>query len=298
MDFRQLRYFLAVAEHESFRRAAEAVNVAQSALSKHIAEMERQLGLRLFERLSSGVRLTQAGRVYAEEAHRAVETMERARTRARMAARGEIDLLCIGLNDIAARNRDLARGIGAFAAAFPEVQLEFQPMISDAQLAALRFGKIDAAVMIERPEDPAFAHVRLAADPFCLALPANHPLAQLEEVPVAALVEERFVSVAVRTYWLPQTRLLARCRALGLAPRVVQEVGTDQLQMNLVAAGVGIGFVNASIGSMLGPDVVLRPVEGLDVVLHLDLVWRQGASSAALTNFVGEISRQAGVTPG
>lgn len=109
MDFRQVRYFLAVAEHESFRRAAETVHVAQSALSKHIAELEARLEVRLFDRLPTGVRLTQAGHAYAGEARRAVELMDRADIRARKAQRGEIDRLTIAMNDIGARSRRGAR---------------------------------------------------------------------------------------------------------------------------------------------------------------------------------------------
>lgn len=292
MDFRQVRYFLAVAEHQSFRRAADALHVAQSALSRHVAELEARLDLRLFDRLPSGVQLTEAGRAYAAEARRAVETMERATTRARMAARGEIDSLTIGLNDIAARNRALGRGIGACLKAWPEVQLEFRAMVSTAQREALRLGKIDAAIMIDRPEEPGLDHLTLARDPFCLVLPAAHPLAALPEVLIGALTGEAFVSVQMSTYWLPQTRLLAQCRALGLSPRIVQEVDTDQLQVNLVAAGVGLGFVNASMAAVIGPDVVLRPVRDLDVALQLDLVWRRDAASPALLNLVRMIRAQ------
>lgn len=297
MDFRQVRYFLAVAEQESFRGAAETVRVAQSALSKHIAEMEARLGIRLFDRLPRGVRLTQAGRVYAEEARRALDQMERAEARARKAERGEIDRLVIGLNDIAARNRGLGRAIRAFCTAWPEVQLDFHPMISREQLAGLRFGRIDAAVMVERPEEPELAHVPLARDPFCLALPVDHPLAERTTVPVSELAREAFVSVTMATYWLPQTRLFARCRALGLTPRIVQEVGTDQLQINLIAAGLGVGFVNASMASAIGPDVVLRPVDDLEVALQLDLVWLKANASRSLMTFVETAARTQAGTP-
>jgi DNA-binding transcriptional LysR family regulator len=285
MDFRQVRYFLAVAEHASFRRAAEAVNVAQSALSKHIAELEARLGVQMFDRLPSGVRLTQAGRVYAEEARRSLDLMERAATRAQKAARGEIDRLTIAMNDLGTRNRDVARAVARFVAAYPEVQLDFVSMVSIGQLEALRYGKIDAGILIERPQDEWLDYVSLARDPFWIALPRGHPLADLDIVPIAALRGEAFVSVAMSTYWLPQTRLIARCRALGLVPRVVQEVSNDHMQMSFVAAGMGVGFVNASMAPRLTADVVLRPVADLDVVLELDMVWPRASASPSLLNF-------------
>jgi DNA-binding transcriptional LysR family regulator len=285
VDFRQTRYFLAVAEHSNFRRAAEAANVAQSALSKHIAELEARLGVQLFDRLPSGVRLTQAGRVYAEEARRSLDLMERAATRARKAARGEIDRLTIAMNDLGTRNRNVAGAVARFVAAYPEVQLDFVSMVSIEQLSALRYGKIDAGILIERPQDEWLDFVPLARDPFWIALPHDHPLADLDIVPIAALRGEAFVSVAMSTYWLPQTRLIARCRALGLVPRVVQEASNDHMQMSFVAAGMGVGFVNASMAPRVMADVVLRPVAGLDVMLELDMVWPKASASPSLLNF-------------
>lgn len=291
MDFRQIRYFLAVAEHENFRRAAETVHVAQSALSKHIAELETRLEVKLFDRLPTGVRLTQAGHAYAEEARRALEMIERAGLRARKAARGEIDRLTIAMNDIGARNRTLARAIAAFARDYPEVQLDFVTQVSQDQLIAFRHGKIDAGVMIERPEEPALDHVAIAEDPFWIAMPRSHRLAGLESIPVSALAGEPFVSVAMTTYWLPQTRLMARCRALGLFPRIVQEASNDHMQMSFVAAGMGLGFVNASMAGIVTPDLVLKPVEGLDVSLQLDFVWSKSAAPPSLLNFIETLKR-------
>lgn len=291
MDFRQVRYFLAVVEHENFRRAAETVHVAQSALSKHVAELEERLQVRLFDRLPTGVRLTQAGRVYAEEARRSLELIERAGTRAQKAARGEIDRLTIAMNDIGARNRIVARGVARFVAAFPEVQLDFVSMVSQNQLEALRYGKIEAGVLTERPEHEAFDHVPLGHDPFWLALPRTHPLADLDAVPISALTGEAFVSVAMSTYWLPQTRLMAACRAAGLVPRVVQEASNDHMQMSFVAAGIGVGFVNASMVPLAMSDVVIRPVPELNVSLQLDLLWRRAAPPPALLHFIDAIAR-------
>lgn len=295
MDFRQVRYVLAVAEHENFRKAAEAVHVAQSALSKHIAELEERLGVRLFDRLPSGVRLTQAGRVYTEEARRSLELIERAETRAQKAARGEIDRLTIAMNDIGARNRTVARGIADYATTFPEVQLDFVSMVSQDQLDALRYGKIDAGILTERPEHELFDHVKLATDPFWLAVPRDHPLADLDSVPIDALGGEPFVSVTMSTYWLPQTRLMAACRAAGLTPHVVLEASNDHMQMSFIAAGLGVGFVNASMAPQVTSDVVLRPVPELKAALQLDLLWLRAAPPRSLQNLVAAIVRaQAG----
>lgn len=286
MDFRQIRYFLAVAEHENFRRASEVMHVAQSALSKHVLDLETRLGTALFERLPKGVRLTQAGQVFAEEGRRALEAMRLAEIRARKAARGEIDRLSIGINDIGARNRIVAHAVRIFSQSYPEVRLDFVLMVSQEQLAALQHGKIDAAIVIDRPDSFDLDYLEIARDPFALAVPAGHRLASWQTVPISELTEEPFVSVALSAYWPPQTRLLAQCRSLGLMPKIVQEASNDHMQMNFIAAGIGVGFINTSIVNALAPDVMLKPVDELKVSLKLDMVWTRARNSLSLSNLV------------
>lgn len=293
MELRQVRYFLAVAEHQNFRRAAESLHVAQSAVSKQVSDLEAKLGVKVFDRSASGVQLTQAGRAYAEEARRAIDVMARAELRALRAARGEIDRLTIAMNDIGARNHIVGRSVATFAAAYPEVHLDFETLVSQEQLAALRHRKIDAGIMIERPNDPELDCVHLGEDPFWIALPAGHPLSSLDSVPVTSLAAEPFVSVAMSTYWLPQTRLLARCRSLGLSPRIVQEASNDRMQLNFIAAGLGVGFVNASMRDFVGSKVVLRPVDELGIALSLDLVWLAGASAPSLQHLIAIVREAA-----
>jgi len=287
MNFRKVRYFLAVAEHRNFRKAAEALHVAQSALSKHVMEIEAQLGVRLLDRKPTGVSLTQAGEVYASEARRALETIERAGLQAKRAAKGEMGRLSIAMNDLVARNVEIAKRIAAFSEAYPEIQLEFSSMISMDQLNALKSNKIDAGILLEGPLDDSLDRLHLATDPFCLALPREHPLAALEEIPVEALTSERFVSVSMSTYWLPQTRLLARCKDLGFTPRIVQEASNDYMQISFIAAGMGIGFINASSAQQTSPHVILRPVANLNVALDVELVWSRTNAQPALRQLVG-----------
>jgi len=286
MDFRQFRYFLAVAELESYSRASEHLRVAQSALSRHILDLESRVGAPMFERLARGVRLTTAGKEFYREARLALDHVERAFERSRKAVDGAIGRLTLGTNDIGSRNGHVAGAIRLFRQAFPEVELDFAAMSSQDQIHALQERKIDAAILIERPEGIGFEHLAIADDPFEIALAGSHHLASEPVLTAMALASEPFVAVRTTAFWLPQTRLLARCRELGLMPRIVQETASEQMQVNLIRAGLGVGFINSSIRDMLPSDVVLRPVEGLDVSLRLDLAWLRGADSAALAHLV------------
>lgn len=263
--------------------------MAQSALSKHVIELEAQLGLRLLDRLPTGVRLTQAGQIYAEDARRSLEMMERAGLRAQRAAKGEIDQLTLAMNDIGARNLDIARWIANFSGRYPNVQLDFISMTSQQQLAALHHNKIDAGIIIERPDNAALSYQKLATEPFFIALPRDHALADMAEVPVEALHMERFVSVAINTYWLTQTRLFARCRELGFMPQIVQEASNDYMQMSFIAAGMGIGFVNVSSNWQFPHHIVTRPVRDLNIAVELDLVWLNANTRPSLRHLVDMI---------
>lgn len=286
MDFRQIRYFMAVAELESFRRASDHLHVAQSALSRHVMELEQRVGAPLFERLARGVRLTAVGQAFYGEAEAALARLDRAFERSRRAAHGELGRLTIAMNEMSARNLLVGRCLRRFRENFPDIELELVSLNSMQQTPALQDGEIDAGFLIERTEGLGLDYLRIAEDPFVIALPNKHRLARQRTLTAAMLSEEPFVAPKAATYWLPQMQLLARCRALGLVPRIVQETGTEQMQINFIRSGMGVGFLNASIQDNLPPDLVLRPVDQLDVKLGLDLVWRRDSGSAPLKLFV------------
>lgn len=286
MDFRQIRYFMAVAELESFRRASEHLHVAQSALSRHVMELEQRVGAPLFERLARGVRLTAVGQAFYGEAEVALARLDRAFERSRRAAHGELGRLTIAMNEMSARNQGIARRLRHFRDACPDVEIEFVSLNSLQQTPALQDGAIDGGFLIERGEGAGLDYLRIAEDPFVVAMPRRHKLARQRALTAAMLSAEPFVAPKAATYWLPQMQLLARCRALGLVPRVVQETSTEQMQLSFIRAGMGVGFLNASIQESLPGDLVLRPVERLDVGLGLDFVWRRNSSSAPLRKFI------------
>jgi len=97
------------------------------------------------------------------------------------------------------------------------------------------------------------------------------------------------------TYWIPQTKLMTRCRALGLSPHIVQEASNDQMQINFIAAGMGVGFVNRSMAMAGAAGIIMRPVDDLNVALQLDLVWKRPSKAPSLENFVRIMQQHAPV---
>lgn len=130
LSFLRLRYFVAIAQHGHFGRAAQALGIAQSALSRHVLDLERSIGASLLDRTPKGAFLTPVGRVLFDEANRALAQLEKTYERARLAASGALGQLTIALNDLAERTPVAARAIAAFKAHHPEIDLVIRSMPS------------------------------------------------------------------------------------------------------------------------------------------------------------------------
>jgi DNA-binding transcriptional LysR family regulator len=184
VELRHLRYFLAVAEELSFRKAAERLHLAQPPLSAQIKGLEEELGTKLFERTTRSVRLTQAGRILMEEARIVLSAAERAEQRTRKADQGLVGLLRIGVIRPAANDR-LAAILRRFRNEFPGVGLTLRDLASTQQIEALRNDELDIGLLRPPIGFPELDFVFLEESAMVLAAPQDHPLAQggvLEQV--------------------------------------------------------------------------------------------------------------------
>lgn len=292
MSLHKLRYFIAVAEHQSFSRAAAALNVAQSALSRHISELEESIGAPLLERSAHGVHMTPVGRVFFDDSRGALAQVDNAFSQARLAAAGSLGLLTIGVNELAVRHPTVVWALAEFVNRHPAAQLKALMMNSIEQFRALRSRQIEAGFVIERPGAMTeLDHLPIARDDFALALHRDHWLAAQRTVSVADILDEPFVTISAERHWLSQSKLLARCHASGFTPRSVVQVDSERLQIALVRERLGLGFVNASVRFTLPPDVLLRRVREFRVGLDLDLVWMRqngGGLVGAFRELIGQ----------
>jgi len=289
MIFRHLPFFVAAAEEEHIQRAAKRLNMSQSALSRRIHELELELGVRLFERVRSGVRLTALGRVFRDDARRIINDLDRATRRLERLALGASGLIRIGFNENAVRHRIVTDAFQLFRSDHPEAELRLVPMGSGQQIAALRAGEIDAGFVYHgRGESPELEWREIKVDDrFVLALAADHKLAQRKDIRLADLQDEDFI-------WPSETeapsvvygQLMAACHLAGLKPRIVLEAGHSDTTLTFVAAGAGLGFVPLAQQGRQPSNIVLRRVMDLDLPLHLDLVWNRGDVSPVLKGFV------------
>jgi len=292
VDLHHLRYFLVAAEEGTFHRAAERLNLAPSALSRRIQDLEAELNVALFERIKGSVRLSQAGHIFVEHTRRILAEVDATADHLRRLARGQSGVLRVGLNGIAPQLPFVPALFRAFRAAHSEIELKLVTLGSEEQLAALRDGLLDVGFLYTRPEeDPQFLHLRLRSHGFLLALPPDHRLAGAADLKLADLAGEPFVLFARDSGRTIHDRIMENCRTGGLEPRIVQETAGEHMQLGLIAAGMGVTFVNETVVARHArPDLVYKKVLDLTVVEHLDLTWHCTGGSPALDAFV-ELAR-------
>ena len=264
VHLRDLRYFQAVAEELHFTRAAERLFISQPALSKQIRLLERQLGVRLFERDRRGVQLTAAGKALADNAETVLIAWEQALQACHNAATEAASILVVGIQT--SIGRDLQRRAAAeFAARQPGWRLTPRLFPWEDPTAGLADHASDVALLwLPVPEKPRLATTVLFTEPRWVALPENHPLAVLKAVPFDALLEQPFIALpksagSLRDYWLALDH-----RSPASPVRVSAEARNADETFELIAAGVGIVLLAAGNALIYDrPGIVCRPVHGL-----------------------------------
>ena len=288
MELRHLRYFVAVAEELHFGRAAARLRIAQPPLSRQIRDLEREMGAALFERVPRGVELTPAGVALLPEARLTLAQAERAQRTAQRAARGEIGRLRVGFVEAAIYSGVLPEVLGFFRMHLPDIGLSLFEMDLRQQADAFREGRIDLGILHSLPPD-AERLLRVEpvySEPLVAALPRAHPLAGRARPGLGDFAAEPFVFFPRHVGPEVFDGIIARCRAAGFSPRVVQEAAGWPTLAGLVAAGVGVTFVPRSLTHFRRPEVVYRPVRGLAVDMTTSAAWKRGASSPVRERFV------------
>lgn len=287
-------YFLAVAEEQNLHRAAERLNIAQSALSRRIADLERELGdIELFERQARGVAITAAGRALAEDVRRILLSIEDAGRHVRRVALGDLGTLRVAFSEAMLRRPVLPMVLREFRALYPEVELRAFPLPSDTQRSRMLADEIDVAFVIDEATDREhFAALNVGQDRFVLALPDTHRLAAQESVRLKDIAEEPLLWPARHISPRLFDRLIAAFDAQGVSPIIAVEVMAVDIAYELAAAGIGLGIITAADPSRTPPGIVLREIADLDLPLPLSMLWPRDTSSPLIRQFVELVTQK------
>lgn len=284
-ELRQLRHFVAVAEHLHFGRAAQVLHISQPPLSRSIQDLERRLGATLLARTRRKVELTPEGGRFLAEAKRLLAQLERAMLEVGSMAAGAGGRLRLGFVSLA--DFGVLPGLlKAYKAARPGVALALREMLSPEQATALEAGELDFGLLLP-PVAGDLEHLVVQRERFVAALPARHRLARgAGRLAVRELAAEAFV-MAPRDIapGLHDIVALLAARA-GFSPRVAQEAIQMQTVVSLVSSGLGVALVPASVANLGRRGVVYREIADAHPRLDLWLAWRRGGLGAAGREFV------------
>ncbi len=280
-----MRYFVAVAEELHFGRAAERLNLAQQPLSAAIKRLESKVGVRLFERTSRRVELTEAGRVYLAEVRLILQRTADAADAARRAERGEVGQLSVGYASGTLHNV-LPPTVRRFRERYPGVNLRLHELSSPEIEAALLKGDVQVGLLCPPVSDPTLLSEIVLREPLILALPRGHALARKRRVSLKTAANEAFVlyqrSIKPSVY----DAITGICRRAGFSPRVTQEGATEGAVVGLVAAGMGVALVSSSQRKAPGADIEYRFLDGPPVEVELAVAWERGNHSSLTAAFL------------
>jgi DNA-binding transcriptional LysR family regulator len=268
-DLRQLRYFVAVAEELNYTRAAERLHLAPQALSATVQQLEAALGVKLLDRTTRKVELTDAGTVLLREARRTLRQADHAVHAARRAAAGETGRLTIGFLS-STTHYVMPPVLRAFRERYPDVDLHTEDLPVADLVTGVRHGRLDGG--ITRPpllDDPELTTETILTEPVAAVLPSDHPLATRRSLQLSELAHERWV-LTERSTWPPwHEKYDADFRRAGFEPHVVQRGTNIQNLLALVAANVGVTRLPVSARTLRHSGVAFVPLDGdtADVVL-------------------------------
>jgi DNA-binding transcriptional LysR family regulator len=284
-ELRQLRHFVAVAQHLHFVRAAATLHMSQPPLSRSIQDLEARLGATLLARSRRKVALTPEGARFLEEAQRVIAQLERAVLEVGSMAAGAGGRLRLGFVSLA--DFGVLPGLlKSYKAAHPGVALALREMLSPEQAAALSAGELDFGLLLP-PVTGDLEHLVVQRERFVVALPARHALARARgRVAMRQLAGEAFV-MAPRDIAPGLHDLVALLAArAGFSPRVAQEAIQMQTVVSLVSSGLGVAVVPSSVANLGRRGVAYREISDAHPRLDLWLAWRRGGLGAAGREFV------------
>lgn len=296
---RHLRYFTVVADELHFGRAAQRLHMAQPPLSQRIQRLERELGVRLFDRSSRQVALTPAGRDLVEAAHDVLAAVDRLATRAAAAAGGAAGRLRVGVLPEAGATT-LAAVVRAVERSSPAVGLDLTTATTAEQLRALADRSLDLATVRLPVETSGLTVGPVLHQRLGVALPAASPLARRRRPALADLAGLPLALCPRASAPGFHDEVLAACAARGYTPAEVLHPGGTAAALALTLAGTAATMVDAATARR-EPGVTWRPLAGDPLVARVAVVWPAarggGEAAAAVADALADaLCRDAGMT--
>ena len=293
MRFRQLQYFVSVAEELHFGRAAKRLHMSQPPLSQQIRLLEEDLGVRLFDRTSQRVALTREGSFLLREARDVLARLDSARSVLAAMSRGEAGTLRVGYVDAVPMSA-LVRVMARFHDSHPHVELTTHDQGTVNQFQDLLAGRkeLGLVTMTGQTVPQGLAWKALLREHYVLAMPSSHPLADKPGLALADLNGERFIRCSLEgnpPYWTDFERLLARAGLTRLDYKSCCEL---PMKHGLVAQGAGISILPSSCMRAPLPGVAYHSLADVLPPFEAAAVWHEERLAPVTQKFLGYLEEE------
>lgn len=294
MEIRQLRYFEAVARTLNFSRAAEQLHIAQPPLSRQIQQLEQELGVQLLDRSSRPMQLTNAGVFFYEQSVQVLARLAEIKDATRRISEGGRRWMGVGFVPSVLYGF-LPKILRQFALDHAQLDMALQELTSVQQAEALKSGRIDMGFGRLAIPDAALTNVVLLEEPLVVAVPSPGPLSALPDLALKDLLRETLIlyPVAPRPSFADQ--VLRHFHVRGLQVRDVMETNGLQTAVGLVAAGMGVTIVPASVRRLGRTDVAYVPLSDAGVTSPLIMTFHEGDNSTHVSALREQIEAAAGL---
>lgn len=284
MELRQLRYFVAVAEHGSMRAAAHFLGVRQPSVSDQIRKLEERVNTNLFERIPRGTRLTHAGRQLLPSARHIVRDVDRALHDAERAGEVKLGALSLGFYTSLCSG-PLRETLAACRASSSEVRLELHEGSPPDLLNALRERRIELALTVLEVPAREFETQWLWDKHLVVAVPTDHKVAQRDALTWAEIATLPLVVRTWSTGSLVYHYLSGRIAPNAYLPADQHFVSREAL-MALVGIGVGVTVLGISGAQASYPGVTFKPLVGENAIVPVTAAWLRDNDNPARGRFV------------
>jgi len=290
IELRNLRCFYVAAEELHFGRAAERLLISQPTLSQQIRQLERHIGVTLFERSTRRVELTIAGAAFKERVKELLLKTDEAILAAKHAAGGSIDRLNIGAIS-PATYRFLPMVLRRFRARFPNTYLQVQSVYSQQIIPRIEQGEYHLGIM-RPPKNPGILRFApMIREKLLAVIPAQHRLATARQLHLKDFVGESIIALK-RFEITGFEKLYSTLLDAGITFREDIDISNTMGAIALSSSGAGITFLPEWITDLVTHDVAIRHVEDLDITIHLGIGWKADDPAPGIEPFI-EMARMA-----
>lgn len=297
MELRHLRYFVAVAEELNFTRAARRLHTSQPSLSQQIRQLESTVGVLLLDRSRHHVALTNAGRVFFREARDILGRIDHAGRLAKQAADGHAGDLSVGTFP-AADVRILPALRPLMAAHLPHLRIVLHSKYAMEPIKGLQSGALDVAFVRGPMSTEGLDVIELVREPIVVVLPAHHALARRKRIPVQALNDLPCITMDPSLAPALHDAIALLYQEAHIRMHAVSRADNVLGHLQLVQEGLGFALLPDSVGSLLPPGVILKPLAWEPTpMVSIAVAWKSGNTSPLVRGFVDLVRQSTGTLP-